>query len=54
MTDTQAAVGTFQEHQMSDGKLGVLADILKTVSSLCISQKLWPTTLVPLQIIIKV
>ncbi len=36
VTDIRAAVGTFQEHQMSDGKLGVLADILKTVSSLCI------------------
>lgn len=38
VTDIQAAAGTFQEHQMSDGKLGVLADILKAVSSLCIRQ----------------
>lgn len=36
MPDIQAAVRTFQEHQMSDGKPGVLADILKTASSLYI------------------
>lgn len=33
----QAAVRTFLQHQMSDGKPAVLADILNTASSLCVS-----------------
>lgn len=54
VTDTRAAVRTFQERQMSAGKCRDLADILKIVCSLCIRQKLWPATITSLQIIIKV